>query len=123
MTRELEKARRVKQRLAGGGLVLAGQIGLTDPAVVEIVGDAGFDVLLVDAEHGPHGTESMQAMLQAGLAGNAVVLARPLRLDPDLIRRYLDLGSPGVVCPFINTGDQAELLVAACRYAPDGIRS
>ena len=52
----------------------------------------------------------------------AVVLARPTRLDPDLIRLYLDLGSPGVVCPFIETGEQAQLLVDACRYPPAGVR-
>jgi 2-keto-3-deoxy-L-rhamnonate aldolase RhmA len=45
-------------------------------------------------------------MLQAGVATEAVVLARPLRLDPDLIRLYLDLGSPGIVCPFVETTDQ-----------------
>ena len=112
----------MKTRLSTGNLVLAAQIGLTDPAVVEIVGDTGFDVLVIDAEHGPHSPESVQAMLQAGLAGDAVVLARPLRLDPELIRLYLDLGSPGVLCPFIETGEQAVLLVSACRYPPAGTR-
>jgi 2-keto-3-deoxy-L-rhamnonate aldolase RhmA len=122
VTRELDKAYAVKERLATGKLVLAAQIGLTDPAVVEILGDTGFDVLVIDAEHGPHSPESVQAMLQAGMAGEPVVLARPLRLDPDLIRLYLDLGSPGVLCPFIETGAQAEVLVSACRYPPAGTR-
>jgi 2-keto-3-deoxy-L-rhamnonate aldolase RhmA len=122
MTRELEKARAVKERLATGQVVLAALIGLADPAVVEILGDTGFDVLVIDAEHGPRSPESVQAMLQAGASGGAVVLARPLRLDPDLIRLYLDLGSPGVLCPFIETREQAELLVSSCRYPPAGTR-
>ena len=122
MTRELEKSRAVKDRLVRGEVILAAQIGLTDPAVVEILGDSGFDVLIVDVEHGPHSTETVQAMLQAGVATEAVVLARPLRLDPDLIRLYLDLGSPGIVCPFVETTDQAERLVAACLYPPAGSR-
>jgi len=122
MTRELEKARALKRRLRDAEVVLAAQIGLNDPAVVEILGDAGFDVLVVDAEHAPHSPENMQAMLQAGMAGDAVVLARPPRLDPDLIRLYLDIGSPGVLCPFIETREQAERLVSACRYPPAGAR-
>jgi len=122
VTTELDKARALKERLAAGKVVLAAQIGLTDPAVVEILGDVGFDILVIDAEHGPHGPERVQAMLQAGMAGNAVVLARPLRLDPDLIRLYLDLGSPGVLCPFIETRAQAQLLVSSCRYPPAGTR-
>jgi 4-hydroxy-2-oxoheptanedioate aldolase len=122
VTPELKKARGVKERLAAGKVVLAAQIGLSDPAVAEILGDAGFDVLVIDAEHGPHSPERVQAMLQAGMAGNAVVLARPLRLDPELIRLYLDLGSPGVLCPFIETREQAQLLVSSCRYPPAGTR-
>jgi 2-keto-3-deoxy-L-rhamnonate aldolase RhmA len=75
MTRELEKTRALKHRLRDGEVVLAAQIGLNDPAVVEILGDAGFDVLVVDAEHSPHSPETIQAMLQARMAGDAVVLA------------------------------------------------
>ena len=71
MTRELEKARAVKDRLVRGEVILAAQIGLTDPAVVEILGDSGFDVLIVDAEHCPHSPENVQAMLQAGVAGRS----------------------------------------------------
>jgi 2-keto-3-deoxy-L-rhamnonate aldolase RhmA len=122
MSRDLDKARFVKRRLKHGETVLAAQIELGDPAVVEILGDTGFDVLVIDAEHAPHGSENLQAMLQAGTAGDAAVLARPLRLDPDLIRFYLDLGSPGVVCPFIETREEAELLVSSCRYPPAGRR-
>jgi 2-keto-3-deoxy-L-rhamnonate aldolase RhmA len=122
MIRELEKARGVKQRLQRGDLVIGAQIELADAAVVEILGRAGCDVLIVDAEHCAHGPENVQAMLQAGVSTNAVVLARTSRLDQDLIRLYLDLGSPGVLCPFIESADQARLLVAACQYPPAGIR-
>jgi 4-hydroxy-2-oxoheptanedioate aldolase len=60
-------------------------------------------------------------MLQAATPTKAVLLARPLRFDPDEIRRFLDLGAPGVLCPFINTGEEARKL-EACRYRPAGIR-
>jgi 4-hydroxy-2-oxoheptanedioate aldolase len=120
--RELEKAQALKRRLQSGELAIGAQIELADPSVVEILGRAGYDWLVVDAEHAPHSSHSIQAMLQAGMASDAVVLARPLRLDPDVIRHYLDLGSPGVLCPFIESGAQARLLVDACRYPPTGIR-
>jgi 4-hydroxy-2-oxoheptanedioate aldolase len=61
-------------------------------------------------------------MLQACVASEAVLLLRPLRLDPDEIRRFLDLGSPGVMCPFINDGKDAKLLVDVCWYPPEGTR-
>jgi 4-hydroxy-2-oxoheptanedioate aldolase len=122
MIRELEKARALRARIQTCGLTIAAQISLADPSVVEILARAGVDVLVIDAEHSPHGPEGVRAMLQAGVATDAVVLARSLRFDPDLIRLYLDLGSPGVVCPFIETAEQAQLLVNACRYPPEGTR-
>src|SRR5436305_839662 len=39
------------------------------------------------------------------------------------INRFLDLGAGGVLCPFVNTADEARALVAACHYPPVGTRS
>lgn len=122
MIRELEKAKRFKAALRKNQPCLGAQIALSDPMVAEIFGRAGFDWLVLDTEHAAQSTLTARAMLQASLASEAVLLLRPLRLDPDEIRRYLDLGSPGVMCPFINNGEQAKLLVDACRYPPAGFR-
>ena len=111
MLRELEKARLLKSRLKAGELIVGAQLSLEDSAVVEIFGAAGYDYVLIDAEHGSATAPIVKSMLQAGRHTDTVVLARVLRLDPELIRLYLDLGSPGVACPFI-----------ACRYPPLGIR-
>lgn len=122
MIRELEKARRFKNQIRRGEPRLGVQIGLADPAVVEILGRVGYDWLLVDTEHAASNTLTVQAMLQAGGQTEALVLARVLRLDVDEIRRFLDIGSPGIVCPFINSGEDARKLVSACRYPPQGSR-
>lgn len=122
MLRELEKARLLKSRLKAGELIVGAQLSLEDSAVVEIFGAAGYDYVLIDAEHGSATAPIVKSMLQAGRHTDTVVLARVLRLDPELIRLYLDLGSPGVACPFIETAAQAQHLVDACRYPPLGIR-
>lgn len=122
MIPSLEKARALKVKMRRGEACLGAQIALIDPAVAEIFGRAGFDWLVIDTEHSPTNTIVVREMLQAAEHTPAVALARPLRLDPDEIRRFLDLGSPGVLCPFINNGDEARRLVQACRYPPAGIR-
>ncbi len=119
---ELEKSRRFKEKLKRNEVCLGAQIALSDPVVAEIFGRAGFDWLIIDTEHSAQNLLTVRGMLQAAVATGAVALARPLRLDPDEIRRFLDLGSPGVLCPFVNTGEEAKLLVSACRYPPAGIR-
>ena len=105
MISEIEKAKKLKARLRAGEVCLGAQVAFSDPAVAEILGHAGYDWLVVDTEHSANSRATVRAMLQAGAATNAVVLARPLRFDADEIRRFLDLGSPGVLCPFINSGN------------------
>jgi len=122
MILELEKARRFKTKLRSGKSCWGAQLALCDPAVAEIFGRAGYDWLVVDTEHTATNLPTVRAMLQAAAHTDAVLLARPLRFDPDEVRRLLDLGSPGVLCPFINSGEEASRLVQACRYPPAGIR-
>lgn len=122
MTPELQKALELKSKLKTGKACFGAQLAPCDPAVAEIFRRAGYDWLIIDTEHAASDTFTVRAMLQAATHMTAMALARPLRLDADLIRRYLDLGSPGVLCPFINNGEEARRLVAACRYPPAGIR-
>jgi 2-keto-3-deoxy-L-rhamnonate aldolase RhmA len=122
MNLELEKAKKFKARLRAGESCFGVQIGLSDPAIAEIFGRAGFDWMVVDTEHSANNAMTLQSMLQAAAHTSAIVLGRPLRLDPDEIRRLLDVGAQGILCPFINTGDEARRLVQACRYPPEGIR-
>ena len=122
MIAELDKSRRFKDKLRRNEVCLGAQIALSDPVVAELFGRAGFDWLIIDTEHSAQNLLTVRGLLQAAVATEAVALARPLKLDPDEIRRFLDLGSPGVLCPFVNTGEEAKLLVNACRYPPAGIR-
>jgi 4-hydroxy-2-oxoheptanedioate aldolase len=122
MIRELEKARKLKAKFQVGVACYGAQLALSDASVAEIFGRAGYDYLILDTEHTANSLPTVKAMLQAAEHTEAVLLARPLRLDVDEIRRLLDLGSPGVLCPFIGSGEEARKLVQACRYPPDGIR-
>jgi 4-hydroxy-2-oxoheptanedioate aldolase len=120
--RALEKAKRLKDRLRAGESVLGTQLGLQDPASMEIFGRAGFDWASVDTEHSAQSLVTVQSMMQAALGWDIVPFVRPLIFDHDEIRRYLDIGASGLLCPFIETADDAKALVDACRYPPRGKR-
>lgn len=122
MIRELEKARRLKAKLRAGEVCWGAQLAFADSSVAEIFGRAGYDWMVLDMEHSANTLPVLKSMLQAAAPTEAVLLARPLRNDPDEVRLTLDLGSPGIFCPFINSGEDARRLVEACRYPPAGIR-
>ncbi len=123
MLHELEKARFLRQRLDRGEACLGTQAALLDPAVMEIFGVAGFDFVAIDTEHAAHSPVTVRAMLQAAAGTAAVAIVRVLRLNSAEIGRFLDLGAAGILCPFINTADEARELVAATRIPPLGTRS
>lgn len=102
------------------------QIGLwsslCSPLAAEIIGDSGFDWILVDTEHSPNEVPGVMAQLQALATGTASPVVRPAWNDPVLLKRYLDIGAETVLVPFVQNAEEAARAVAACRYPPAGIR-
>ena len=112
----------LKQRLREGKVVVGYWLTLPSPSVAEIMGSLALDWLLVDLEHGPIGWETLEDMLRA-LRGTPVVpLVRVPSGEPPVLKRALDRGPLGVVVPLVSTAEEAERVVAACRYPPQGIR-
>jgi len=90
-------------------------------AAAEIAAGAGFDWLLVDAEHSPNELPDVLAQLRA--VGNACpVVVRPECNDPPRIKRLLDIGVQTLLIPFVCSPEEAAAAVAATRYPPSGTR-
>jgi 2-keto-3-deoxy-L-rhamnonate aldolase RhmA len=116
-------ATQLKDRLRNGDVVLGTILPLPSPEVAEIIGLAGYDCVLLDAEHGPLTHETLQAMARACRSVGAAPLVRVPDHHPKQILRALDCGCVGVMAPQVETAEQAAAVVAATRYAPQGIRS
>ena len=84
---------------------------------------AGPDYVVVDQQHGAVDAPAMTAMVQAISGAGVPALVRVARNEAWTIGNVLDLGAAGVIVPMVESGEQAAQAVAACRYAPDGIRS
>jgi 4-hydroxy-2-oxoheptanedioate aldolase len=94
------------------------------PTVAEQLAHSGYDWLLVDTQHGPMGAETLSGML-AGIAnGGAKSLVRVGQYsDRAGIQQALDMGSDGILVPYINTADEARQAVSCARYPTAGTRS
>lgn len=97
-------------------------LGIADSYAAEICASAGFDWLLIDGEHAPNDIRSILAQLQA-LAGHASApVVRPPVGDPIVLKQLLDVGVQNFLIPMVETRDQAQVVVRATRYPPQGIR-
>lgn len=113
----------LKSHFAAGGTAVNGWCSIPSPVTAEIIGRAGFDMVTVDLQHGLIDYQMALTMLQVlqGLPGP--VLARVPWNEPGILMKCLDAGFSGVICPMINTAEDARRLVQATRYAPLGGRS
>lgn len=96
---------------------------LADPVVAEIVGDAGFDFVCVDLQHGFAVAADLPGLGRAFRVAGSAPIVRVAWNEPAPIMRVLDTGAAGVVVPMINDADEARRAVDACKYPPEGERS
>lgn len=114
---------RAKSILKAGGEVVTGWLAIPSSLSAELMARQGFDALTVDMQHGAADYADMLRMLQAISITDVTPLVRTPWNDPAIIGRILDAGAYGIICPMINTGEEAEAFVRACRYYPRGGRS
>jgi 2-keto-3-deoxy-L-rhamnonate aldolase RhmA len=93
---------------------------LDSPAVAELMAEAGFDWLFIDAEHSTLDTSHMQALLQAANPTPCVI--RLTSGDDVPIKKALDIGAAGIIVPQVNSAEQARRIVQSAKYAPVGQR-
>jgi 4-hydroxy-2-oxoheptanedioate aldolase len=112
-----------RELLAQGKLVLNGWSVIPGGFLAEVMASLGWDALTIDMQHGIIGRSEMVAMLQAISTTALTPLVRLAANDATLVGQALDAGAMGVICPLVNSPDEAASFVAACRYPPNGVRS
>lgn len=116
------KKNHLKEALASGKIVFGPFLKLTDPAIAEIMGFAGFNFVIIDQEHGPISIETSQNMIRAAESVNITPIIRVAKNDESLVLRALDIGAQGVEIPQINCKEDAVKAVNFVKYSPHGFR-
>ncbi|WP_394890457.1 HpcH/HpaI aldolase/citrate lyase family protein [Mesorhizobium sp. AaZ16] len=83
---------------------------------------AGFDAIVLDAEHGAYDVETMPNLILAAKARKIFAIVRVRCGEPSLISKALDAGADGVIVPQIGSAEEALAAVRAARFAPKGKR-
>jgi 4-hydroxy-2-oxoheptanedioate aldolase len=114
---------KLKQLWQDGKPALNGWLHIPSGFCAELMAKAGWDSITVDLQHGVQDYMSMVHCFQAMQAHPIVPIARVPWYEPGIIGKVLDAGAYGVICPMVNTAEQARAFVAACKYPPAGARS
>lgn len=111
-----------KHAIAKGELQIGLWSTLGSTVGAEILGDAGFDWILLDTEHTPNELPDLVAQMQAMGRSPTSPIVRPAWNDTVLIKRILDIGAQSILLPYVQNADEARQAVAATRYPPGGVR-
>ncbi len=112
----------VRQKLLNGESVIGLQVGLASPHVTELLAHSGFDWLALEMEHTSIDSRDLEYMMMAMNGTETIPLVRPSVDVPHDIQKALDAGAMGVFAPMIKTAADAEAIVKATRYPPEGTR-
>ncbi|MDP3768360.1 MAG: aldolase/citrate lyase family protein, partial [Dehalococcoidia bacterium] len=113
----------VKRAWREGKVTYGAWLSIPSAFSTEIMAHQGFAWLCIDMQHGAIDYQAALSMLQAISTTETVPFARVPWNEPGIIGKVLDAGAYGVIIPMVNSPDEAEAAVRACRYAPDGARS
>lgn len=112
----------LKEKLNKGLNVFGPFCKILDPAVVEIAGLAGFDFVIIDMEHGPFSSESLQNMIRASELRGITPVVRVPENRESVILKALDSGAHAIQIPQVSDEKAALYAVKAIKYFPEGER-
>jgi 4-hydroxy-2-oxoheptanedioate aldolase len=113
----------LREKWQAGEATLGVWLSMPSTISAEVTSRLGFDYVCVDTQHGAVEYQTAVTMFQAiELCGGLPITRVPWN-EPGIIGKMLDAGAQGVIVPMVNNRAEAEAVVRACRYAPEGSRS
>jgi 2-dehydro-3-deoxyglucarate aldolase len=112
----------IRERLRNGGRSIGSWMQIPNASVAEIMGQAGYDWVAVDLEHGSVSTGQLPDLFRALELGGTLPLARVAQGTGKDIKQALDAGAGGVIVPMIESAAQLLAVRDACRWPPAGTR-
>jgi 4-hydroxy-2-oxoheptanedioate aldolase len=114
---------RIHQLIGAGRPAIGGWVSSPNPVAGELLGSLGFDTVTIDLQHGLIDLDACFALLHAISATEAAPFVRVSGNHFAEINKVLDAGAYGVICPLVNSAEEASRFVDAVRYPPLGTRS
>jgi 2-dehydro-3-deoxyglucarate aldolase len=122
MMNRLTSLQTIRAKLRDGGHSIGSWMQVPHPAVAEIMGQAGYDWVAVDLEHGAVAVHQLPDLFRALELGNTLPMARIANGQPKDCKQALDAGAGGIIVPMIESAAQLIAVRDACRWPPAGKR-
>jgi 2-dehydro-3-deoxyglucarate aldolase len=112
----------IRKSLANDKPTLGSWMQIPHASVAEIMGQAGYDWVAVDLEHGAITVAQLPDLFRALELGGTLPLVRLAKGDAKECKQVLDAGAGGVIVPMVESAEQLEQVRSACCWPPAGTR-
>ena len=112
----------LRERLAGEEPLCGVFSKTSDPFFIEILGQSGFDFVILDREHGPNSVRELYPLVMAAWLNDLYPVVRVGSLEESEVQRVLDLGVAGIQVPHIESEADADRARRYIRFHPQGSR-
>jgi 2-dehydro-3-deoxyglucarate aldolase len=113
---------RIRDRLRAGGYTVGSWMQIPNASVAEIMGQAGYDWVAIDLEHGAIAVDQLPDLCRALELGSTLPLVRLAQGHAKDCKQALDAGAGGVIVPMIESAAQLQSISEVCRWPPAGRR-
>lgn len=118
----IDKIVLLREKLRAAGTSIGSWMQIPDGSIAEVMGQAGYDWVAVDLEHGSISSHQLPGLFRALELGGTLPLVRLARGHFKDCKAALDAGAGGVIIPMIESAEQLEALISVCRWPPSGTR-
>jgi len=118
----LTKIQAIRTALADNKPSVGSWMQIPHASVAEIMGQAGYDWVAVDMEHGTIGAHQLPDLFRALELGETLPLARLAHGHPKDCKQALDAGAGGIIVPMVESAAQLLSVRDACCWPPAGTR-
>ena len=119
---KLETIRNIRAKLQDGDVSIGSWMQISNSSVGEIMGQAGYDWVALDMEHGSMCAHQLPDTFRALELGGSLPLVRVANGDSMQCKQALDAGAGGIIVPMINSAEEVRLARSACCWPPAGDR-
>ncbi|MDQ8738882.1 aldolase/citrate lyase family protein [Paenibacillus sp. LHD-38] len=114
---------RLKEKIRRNEPVFGLFVSIPHPIIVEMIGHAEYDFVIIDFEHASTNMETVEELVRAAELLEITPLVRISRVDRNEILKVLDCGAQGIVIPHVESREQIEAAISYAYYHPIGTRS
>jgi 2-keto-3-deoxy-L-rhamnonate aldolase RhmA len=112
----------IQESIRKGKITFGTFVFLPEPAIVEIIGNCGYDFVILDMEHASLSNSDVEKLIRSAELSGLVPFVRVGKDRDEDILRVLEAGAMGVFIPHVMNGKEMSRVVEAVKYPPEGRR-